>query len=152
MLQWHARSVLHAESHGASAEASDDGLGDALGGWSRSQLSRTKVIRTNRRRSSRRDRERCSELARPVLLNASLRQLLLGLVFIGIVGLEVELALLRHADSLTQWIPHVALMIGIISTAAVYFRPGPPMIRTFQVAMLIFVVAGVLGLYLHFRG
>jgi len=87
-----------------------------------------------------------------VLLNASLRQLLLGLVFIGIVGLEVELALLRHADSLTQWIPHVALMIGIISTAAVYFRPGPPMIRTFQVAMLIFLVAGLLGLYLHFRG
>jgi hypothetical protein len=87
-----------------------------------------------------------------VLLNASLRQLLLGLVFIGIVGLEVELALLRHADSLTQWIPHVALMIGIIGTAAVYLRPGAPTLRTFQVVMLIFLVAGVLGLYLHFRG
>ena len=81
-----------------------------------------------------------------------MRQLLLALVFIGIVGLEVELALLRHAESLTQWIPHVTLMIGLLSTAAVYFRPGAPTLRTFQAVMLIFVVVGVLGLYLHYRG
>jgi len=87
-----------------------------------------------------------------VLLNAPLRQLLLALVFMGIVGLEVELALLRHAESLTQWIPHVTLMIGLLSSAAVYFRPGAPTLRAFQVVMLIFVVVGVLGLYLHFRG
>ena len=85
-------------------------------------------------------------------MHASLRQLLLALVFIGIVGLEVELALLRHADSLTQWIPHVALMIGVLSTVAVYFRPGVPTLRAFQVVMLIFLVAGALGVYLHFQG
>ena len=73
-------------------------------------------------------------------MHASLRQLLLALVFLGIVGLEVELALLRHAESLTQWIPHVALMIGLLSTVAVYIRPGPPTLRAFQVVMLIFLV------------
>ena len=85
-------------------------------------------------------------------MHASLRQLLLALVFLGIVGLEVELALLRHAESLTQWIPHVALMIGLLSTVAVYIRPGAPTLRAFQVVMLIFLVVGALGVYLHFRG
>jgi hypothetical protein len=85
-------------------------------------------------------------------MRASLRQLLLALVFIGIVGLEVELALLRHAESVTQWIPHLALIVGFLTTAAVYFRPGPGTLRAFQLVMLIFLVAGALGVYLHIRG
>jgi hypothetical protein len=85
-------------------------------------------------------------------MHASLRQILLAVVFIGIVGLGLELALLRHAESLTQWIPHVALMIGLLTAVAVYFRPGPLTLRAFQVVMSIFLVVGVLGVYLHLRG
>ncbi|HEY6088972.1 MAG TPA: hypothetical protein VD771_04200 [Gemmatimonadaceae bacterium] len=85
-------------------------------------------------------------------LRAPLRQLVLALVLIGIVGLEVELALLRHAESFSQWIPHVALMVGLVSTVAVYFRPNPSTIRVFQAIMLSFVIVGLLGLYFHFRG
>ena len=83
---------------------------------------------------------------------ASLRQLVLALVFIGIVGLEIELALLRHAESFSQWIPHVALIVGLVSTVAVYFRPSGSTLRVFQAIMLAFVIVGVLGLYFHFRG
>ena len=85
-------------------------------------------------------------------MRQSLRQLLLVLVVIGIVGLQVELALLRHAESATQWIPHVALMIGLIATAAVYFRPAPATLRVFQAIMAAFLLVGALGVYLHFRG
>lgn len=85
-------------------------------------------------------------------LHASLRQLLLALVFIGVVGLEVELALLRHAETLNQWIPHVTLLIGLISTVAVYVWPGPATLRSFQAVMLIFLVVGALGVYLHVQG
>ena len=85
-------------------------------------------------------------------MHQSLRQLLLALVLIGIVGLEVELALLRHAESATQWIPHVALMTGLLSTAAVYVRPGAPTLRVFQVVMLAFLVVGAWGVYLHLSG
>ena len=85
-------------------------------------------------------------------MHASLRQLLLALVFIGIVGLEVELALLRHAESFTQWIPHVALMIGLLSTVAVYFRPGRPTLKCFQLVMLAFLVVGALGVFYHLKG
>lgn len=85
-------------------------------------------------------------------MNASLRQLLLALVFLGIVGLETELALLRHAESFSQWIPHVVLIIGLLSTGIVFLRPQRGTLRAFQTVMLIFVIVGVLGLYLHYRG
>lgn len=85
-------------------------------------------------------------------MRASFRQLLLVVVVIGIVGLEVELALLRHADSLTQWIPHLSLMAGFLTTAAVYFRPGPRTLRTFQVLMFIYLLVGAWGVYLHLQG
>src|SRR2546423_4390178 len=85
-------------------------------------------------------------------MNVSIRQLLLALVFIGIVGLETELALLRHAESFSQWLPHVVLMIGLLSTIIVYFRPGVATVRAFQAVMLTFVIVGVLGLFLHYRG
>jgi hypothetical protein len=85
-------------------------------------------------------------------MRASFRQLLLALVFIGIVGLEVELALLRHAESFSQWIPHVTLLTGLLITAAVYFWPGPRTLRVFQVMMIVFLLVGALGVYLHYRG
>jgi hypothetical protein len=83
---------------------------------------------------------------------ASVRQLLLALVIIGIVGLEVELALLRHVESFSQWIPHVTLFIGLLTTAAVYFRPGPRTLRVFQVLMIVFLIVGALGVYFHLHG
>lgn len=85
-------------------------------------------------------------------MRTSLRQLLLALLFIGIAGLAAELVLLRHTDSLTQWIPHVVLIAGFAGTAAVYFRPGSATLRVFQAVMALFIVAGILGLYLHYRG
>ena len=85
-------------------------------------------------------------------MNLSIRQLLLALVFIGIVGLEIELALLRHAESFSQWIPHVVLLLGLLSTLIVFLRPGPATLRFFQLVMLIFLIVGVLGVYLHYRG
>jgi len=85
-------------------------------------------------------------------MRAPLRQLVLALVFIGIVGLEIELALLRHAESFSQWIPHAALIVGLISTMAVYFRPNAATLKAFQAIMLVFVIVGALGVYLHFRG
>ena len=85
-------------------------------------------------------------------MHASLRQLLLGVIFVGTVGLEVELALLEHTESTQQWIPHVALVVGLISAIAVYVRPGPATLRPFQGVMLTFLVVGALGVYLHVQG
>jgi hypothetical protein len=85
-------------------------------------------------------------------VNPSLRQLMLAVVLLGILGLEVELALLKHAESLTQWIPHLALFVGLVATVAVYLRPGAATLKAFQGVMLIFLVVGVLGVFLHLKG
>lgn len=82
----------------------------------------------------------------------TLRQLILALVFIGIVGLEIELALLRHAESFSQWIPHIVLLVGFIATLLIYLRPGPTTVRVFQTMMWIFVVVGLLGVFFHLKG
>ena len=85
-------------------------------------------------------------------LRASLRQLLLGVIFIGNAGLMVELALLRHAESVSQWVPHVALFVGLVSLIAVYFRPTPATLKAFRVVMWVFLVVGAVGVFFHLRG
>ena len=85
-------------------------------------------------------------------MHQSLRQLLLALVLIGIVGLEIELALLNHAESVTQWIPHVALLVGLLVTGIIQVRPTAGGLKAFQAVMAAFLVVGALGVYLHLRG
>ena len=82
----------------------------------------------------------------------TLRQLVLALVFVGIVGLEIELALLRHAESFSQWIPHIVLLVGFVTTVLIYLRPGRTTIRAFQTMMWLFVVIGLLGVFFHLKG
>ena len=85
-------------------------------------------------------------------MQLSLRQLVLALVFIGIVGLEIELALLRHAESFSQLIPHAVLLIGLVITIAVAINPAIPTLRAFQAMMWLFVVIGLVGLFFHYKG
>jgi uncharacterized membrane protein AbrB (regulator of aidB expression) len=82
----------------------------------------------------------------------SLRQVLLLLVLVGNAGLVAELLLLGHTESLSQWIPLIVLAIGTVGTLVVMFRPGYRAIRLFQWIMASFLIAGILGLYLHYRG
>lgn len=82
----------------------------------------------------------------------SLRELILALVFFGIVGLEIELAFLRHAESFSQIIPHISLLVGLVATVAVYFRPRRGVLKAFQLLMVLYLLIGLLGVYLHYRG
>ena len=81
-----------------------------------------------------------------------LRRLLLGLVLLGMAGLLAELVLLEHTESAWQWVPLAALGPGFACAAAVAVRPSPRTLRPFQAVMALFVAAGALGVYLHFRG
>ena len=80
------------------------------------------------------------------------RRLLLVLVGLGCIGLGAELVLLEHYDEWQQWIPLVALSAGLLSLAAVAFRATRVSVRMFQLVMVAFVLAGVLGVYLHYSG
>ena len=83
---------------------------------------------------------------------ALVRRLLLGLVLIGTVGLITELLLMEHFDEWEQDIPLVVLALGLASTVWAAVRPTPRAVRVFQAVMAAFVLAGVAGLWLHYRG
>lgn len=80
------------------------------------------------------------------------RRILLALVLLGAVGLLVELALLEHFDSATQWIPLALLVVVIGAAVAVTLRPTLPVVRFFQAVMALCVLTGVVGVFLHYRG
>lgn len=82
----------------------------------------------------------------------ALRRMFLGLILLGIVGLIVELFLLKHTDSFNQWIPLILLGIGLVSTLSVWLKSNVFTIRVFRIVMIVFVAAGVLGVYLHYHG
>ena len=89
--------------------------------------------------------------AEPDLLS-TIRRIILALVLLGTVGLVPELVLLKHTESVTQFIPFVVLGVGVVSGVLVWFRPTRRALRLFQGVMLLFVAVGLLGLYFHFRG
>ena len=84
--------------------------------------------------------------------DGALRGILLALVLLGAVGLLVELALLEHFDSVSQWIPLALLVVVIGAAVGVRAKRGPRVVRFFQAVMALCVVAGVVGILLHYRG
>lgn len=78
--------------------------------------------------------------------------MLLALVLLGSAGLAAELFLLEHMESLWQWLPFAVLGGGLVSGAALWLWPGPRSVRLFQGVMALFVLTGLLGLWLHYQG
>ena len=80
------------------------------------------------------------------------RRILLVTLVLGLVGTGVELLLLEHFEDWRQLIP-----LGLIASALMVLawqgaQRGPAPVQVLQVLMLMFVLAGVLGLTLHYRG
>lgn len=78
--------------------------------------------------------------------------MLLALVVIGAAGLVVELILMKHYDSAWQWTPLVLLGLVLIASAVIWRRPSSATLRFFVTTMVLCVVSGVVGVYLHYRG
>jgi hypothetical protein len=97
-------------------------------------------------------RGQTAEAARPGDGLRVLRALLYALLVFGIAGMEVELFLLDHTESATQLIPVVALGVGLLAALWAIVRPSRGAVRAFQAVMVAFVIAGTVGLWLHYRG
>ena len=81
-----------------------------------------------------------------------LRKALLGIVVIGLVGTGVELLLLEHFDGWEQWIP-LALFGAALLVLGWYAVGGAgASVLLFRGVMSLFVVIGVVGIFLHYRG
>lgn len=81
-----------------------------------------------------------------------LRRWLLWLMVFGLVGTEAELVLLAHYEEPTQVAPLVliGLALGVLAWQAL--KPGEMSLKVLKSLMAIFLIAGAVGVVLHFQG
>ncbi|MDE2888268.1 MAG: hypothetical protein OXR72_08625 [Gemmatimonadota bacterium] len=80
----------------------------------------------------------------------SLRQGLLLIFILGSAGLVAELLLLEHFKEWRQQVPLALLGLGLILQAVHLVYKGPVVLRLFRLAMLAFVLVGIVGVWIHF--
>jgi hypothetical protein len=83
---------------------------------------------------------------------ATLRLLLLFVLLLGMTGTLAELVLLEHTESATQWIPLVVLLVAMIAAVIGALRPRRPALLALRAVMAGCIVAGAIGLWLHYSG
>ena len=71
---------------------------------------------------------------------------------LGLVGTETELVLLEHYDEPWQFVPLCLIAFALAAIVWHTARGGAASLRTLQTIMALFLVAGCIGLVLHFRG
>lgn len=81
-----------------------------------------------------------------------LRRVLLVVLFVGILGTGTDLFLLEHYEDQLQFIPLILLGLGLVVLAWHVVHRGRASVRALQAVMFLFVIAGLVGLVLHYRG
>lgn len=80
-----------------------------------------------------------------------LRRSILAVFLLGAAGSFVELLLLGHDEDLSQFIPLVLIAVALALVAWMALAVSPLAVRAFQATMVLFIVAGVTGMWLHFQ-
>ena len=82
----------------------------------------------------------------------AIRRVILGVLILGMGGLLAELLLIAHYEDSVQWLPLVLLAVGIfiVILDLALSRGWTQLIL--QLTMVLFVAAGLLGVYFHFQG
>jgi len=81
-----------------------------------------------------------------------LRRILLWVLVVGLVGASIDLVLLGHYEETVQLIPLILLGLGLIVLVWQAIHRGRASVRALQVLMILFVIGGLVGLVLHYRG
>ena len=84
--------------------------------------------------------------------DSTLRRLVLIVLTIGIVGVGFELILLDHMEDNWQWAPIVLLAAALPISIWLIRSPGFAAVRTYQVMMVLFIISGFTGQWLHYQG
>ena len=79
------------------------------------------------------------------------RRILLFILLLGVIGIIAELLLLGHIEDVYQWIPVVLGFVTLVLAAIVTMRPSVAAIRLFQAVMLLMLLSGAVGVWLHFQ-
>ncbi len=82
----------------------------------------------------------------------TLRQVLLALFVIGVVGTGLELVLLGHTEDLWQLAPLVLMALSLVVLCWCLTGRRAVCLRWFQATMVMLVLSGFVGLWLHYQG
>ena len=82
----------------------------------------------------------------------ALRGFLFAVLLLGVLGTLAELYLLGHYEERWQLVPMVLLSLSAPVIALCWVRPSTATLRAMQGLMLLFVIAGALGVYRHYTG
>jgi hypothetical protein len=84
--------------------------------------------------------------------SSSLRYRLIWLLLFGMAGIAVELVLLAHDETASMLVPFVAIAVAVSGAVARLARPSAASVLYLRATMALLLVAGVLGVYFHYRG
>ncbi|MEY4096244.1 MAG: hypothetical protein RLZZ53_3443 [Acidobacteriota bacterium] len=79
------------------------------------------------------------------------RRILMAILMLGVAGISVELWLLDHVEDAYQLIPMGLNAAAILVAALVTVRPSMATLRLFQAVMLLMLVSGAVGVWLHYQ-
>jgi hypothetical protein len=80
------------------------------------------------------------------------RRVTLLILVLAMVGILAELLLIEHFEDPWQILPLALLMIGFPALAWHARAPSVASARTLRAVMTLFVLAGILGIFLHYQG
>jgi hypothetical protein len=80
------------------------------------------------------------------------RRLMLGVLLLGMTGLVTELTLLAHYEDAQQLIPLGLLGLGIVGVILDLILSRRWTRMVVQTLMALLILAGLLGVYLHYQG
>ena len=80
------------------------------------------------------------------------RQVLLVILLLGLIGTAIELLLLKHTDGFWQLLPLGLIGLAVLVTLWHTAGGGMPALRALQAMMGLFLVAGFDGVWLHYQG
>jgi len=81
-----------------------------------------------------------------------MRRIILGILIFGVMGTAAELLLLSHDEGALQLIPLVLIAVGLLVIFWHLLFVSPTSLRALRVSMLAFILAGAVGIGLHYRG
>jgi hypothetical protein len=81
-----------------------------------------------------------------------LRRWIYWVLVLGFVGTETELLLLEHYDDPWQFVPLVLVALGLLTLIWYTKKRNVRSLKVFRIVMTLFILAGFVGLVLHFRG
>ena len=83
---------------------------------------------------------------------STIRGFLLVLFLIGVIGTSVELLLLGHTADLWQGAPLALMAVSLMVLVWRFVDRRAISLRVFQGTMVLFLMSGVVGLWLHYKG